>query len=407
MRPNVQFFGRWSLDGTYTYTDARMQSRGFDGGAFGDPSTITMARADYAPRHELAVAAGYSHRWFAVTMFGKSTSGLPFTPAVGSDVNGDGLANDRAFVFDPARVADAAFAQDLRALFAGTSSRSRECLMARLGAAAARNACEGPWTATFNASIAPGFQLLRKLPFSSHNPQLTLFVSNPLGGIDQLVHGADLKGWGSSPFPDPVLYYVRGFDSTSKRYRYEVNPRFGNTRPSATTFRTPFRVTLDLSMNFGPSGDEQQVRRMLRGGRDGNPGPRMDSTAVMRRYCGNLPDWYNEIILQTDSLLLTRDQVDSLRAARLEYQSRIRAHWGQLAARIVAIPDHYDVSEVVKLQTDATDAAWDLAREEAQRTLPRFLMPVQLRILPGNARFVFESKDPIRGVRFFSSRDCL
>jgi hypothetical protein len=406
VRPNVTFVGRWTLDGTYTYTDARMQSRGFDGSTFGDPSKITMARADYAPHHEIAVSAGYSNAWIASTLYGKTSSGLPFTPIVGSDINGDGFANDRAYVFDPAKASDATLAGGMRTLLATTSTRSRDCLLRQLAAPAAKNSCEGPWTASFNASISPGYVALRKLPFSSHNPQITLYVSNPLGGLDQLFHGSNLKGWGTPSFPDPVLYYVRGFDSTAKSYRYEVNPRFGNTRPSATTLRTPFRLTLDISASFGPSNDEQQVERMLRPGRNGNPGARLDSAATVRRYCGNLPDWYDEILRQADSLLLTRDQVDTLRAARTAYLARVRAHWGRFAAHIVAIGDHYDVEQLVKEQSDATDAAWDIARDEAQTTLPKVLTPVQLKILPGNSKFIFESKEPIRKVRFFSTLSC-
>lgn len=405
-RPSAPFVGRWTIDGTYTFTDARMQSRGFDGATFGDPARVDWARADFGARHEITMSAGYSHRWIGVSLFGKATSGLPFTPIVASDINGDGLANDRAFVTDPASTTDPALAAGLRSLLATTSSRSRDCLTRQRNTPAVKNSCEGPWTAQFNASVSPGFQLMRRLPFRSHNPQISFYISNPLGGLDQLFHGGDLKGWGTPSYPDRVLYYVRGFDSTAHRFLYEVNPRFGNTRPSATTLRVPFRVTLDVSMSFGPSNDEQQINRMLRPGRNGNPGPKLDSAAIVRRYCGNLPDWYNDIIQQADSLLLSREQVEALQAARTAYLGRVRAHWGRFAAHISAMPDAYDVKNVTKEQVDVTNAAWDIAREEAQTTLPKVLTPVQLKILPGNSRFIFESKEPIRGVRFFSSASC-
>lgn len=406
VRPNLQFVGRWVIDGTYTYTDARMQTRGFDASTFLDPRTVTMARADYASRHEVTLTAAYSMPWFAVSLYGKASSGLPFTPMVGSDINGDGLANDRAFVFDAGKTGNAALSNGIRSLIATTSSRSRDCLLAQVGSAAARNSCEGPWTAAFNMSLSPGYYITRKLPFSSHQPQFTVYIANPLGGLDQLLHGSNLKGWGTPSYPDAILYYVRGFDSTAKRYQYDVNPRFGNTRPTATTFRTPFRVTLDFSMNFGPTNDEQQVERMLRNGRRGNPGARLDSAAIVKRYCGNLPDWYNDIISQADSLLLSRDQVDSLRAHRAAYLAKVREHWGRFAGQLAAIGDSYDLAELVKRQVAVTDEAWDIARDDAQTNLPKILTPAQLKILPGNSSFVFNSKDPIRGVRYFSTSLC-
>ena len=95
-----------------------------------------------------------------------------------------------------------------------------------------------------------------------------------------------------------------------------------------------------------------------------------------------------------------------MRSARTAYVQRIRAHWGKFAAHLVAIPDVYDVKELVKQQSDATDTAWDITRDEAQTTLPKILTPVQLKLLPGNSKFIFESKQPIRGIRFFSTSAC-
>jgi len=145
---------------------------------------------------------------------------------------------------------------------------------------------------------------------------------------------------------------------------------------------------------------------MLRNGRRGNPGVRLDSAAIVKRYCGNLPDWYNEIISQADSLLLSRDQVDSLRARRAAYMERVRGHWGRFAAKLAAIGDEYDLADLVKQQVAATDEAWDIARLEAQTTLPKILTPTQLKILPGNSNTMYNAKEPIRGIRFFSTLGC-
>jgi hypothetical protein len=406
LRPNFMFVGRWLLDATYTYADVRSQSRGFDGATFGDPLVVTWARGDFSPRHEITTSAGYASSWVAFTLFGKVSSGQPFTPMIASDVNGDGLANDRAFVFDPLAVKDVRLAQQMSDLFGSTSSRSRDCLTRQLGHAAERNGCEGPWTASFNASIAPGGKLYRKLQRVSIIRSMSINLSNPLGGLDQLMHGSNTRGWGTPSFPDRVLYYARGFDSTSKRFVYDVNPRFGNTRPSATTLRVPFRATIDVQLDFGRPIDEQQIQRMLRNGRNGNPGAKLDSAAIVRRYCGNLPDWYNEIIQQTDSLLLTRDQVETLRDARAKYLGRVMAHWGEFARYLAAVPDRFDNKELAARQKKVTDDAWEIARQEAQSTLPKILTTPQLNLLPGNSGFLYKAKQPITGVRYFSSNSC-
>ena len=51
-----------------------------------------------------------------------------------------------------------------------------------------------------------------------------------------------MRGWGSPAAPDPVLLVPRGFDAAAQRFRYDVNPRFADTRPGRTLLRNPFRL---------------------------------------------------------------------------------------------------------------------------------------------------------------------
>lgn len=102
--------------------------RGFDATTFGTPTERVWSRGDLDARHQLPLQGGYARRGFTLSMFGRVQSGLPFTPIVGGDVNGDGRANDRAFIFDPARAPSATVASDLRALLASSSSHVRQCL---------------------------------------------------------------------------------------------------------------------------------------------------------------------------------------------------------------------------------------------------------------------------------------
>ncbi len=146
------------------------------------------------------------------TLFARAQSGLPFTPLVQGDVNGDGRGSDRAFVPDPSRslgtgADDVALATQLRALLANGSDAARECLTAYAGTVAARNGCRGPWTQSLNVQWRP------RLPAKVRNRvTASVYFANVLGGVDQLLHGSDLRGWGSGGAPDPVLLVPRGFD---------------------------------------------------------------------------------------------------------------------------------------------------------------------------------------------------
>ena len=67
-----------------------------------------------------------------------------------------------------------------------------------------------------------------------------VYLQNVLAGVDQLMHGSNnLRGWGSPVAPDPVLLVPRGFDAASKRFRYDVNARFADTRPANTRAARP------------------------------------------------------------------------------------------------------------------------------------------------------------------------
>src|SRR6185503_11527346 len=129
-------------------------------------------------------------------------SGSPYTPVVTGDVNGDGYANDRAFIFDPSKTADTTIASGMRALLANGSTSARECLSKQLGTIAQRNSCQGPWTS--QAGLSFSFNPVKvRLP---QRATMTFQISNPLGAADVLLHGEDkLHGWGQSFVPTSSL----------------------------------------------------------------------------------------------------------------------------------------------------------------------------------------------------------
>ena len=168
--------------------------------------------------------------WATFSVGLQARSGVRFTPRVSSDINGDGLANDRAFVFDSRRTADTALSAAMTRLIANGDRRGARCLRAQRGRIAEQSSCDGAWATSLNGTITvdPARLGLR------NRGRLQLHLSNVLAGLDQLLHGAgNLRGWGQPGYPDPTLLTVRGFDQANQRWLYTVNPRFGSTNPAA------------------------------------------------------------------------------------------------------------------------------------------------------------------------------
>ena len=351
----------------YTLSDIRATTRGFDDATFGSPVDLATGRSRYDTRHHLIVSAGYQFGSIVgLSLNWNIASGSPYAPLVGSDINGDGLANDRAFVFDPATAADPDVARDLKTLIATAPSQARDCLLRQIGAPAAPNGCEGPWTSTMNAALSTSFLHV----LDGRYIVASLNFANPLGGLDQLLHGSNgLHGWGTASFPDPVLYTVRGFDPATNRFQYVVNPRFGSTRASETALRAPFRVSLDVRLELGQPLRQKEFERFLEMAplRQNHERAPVDSLrARLADY--EVGNYYDALLRMRDSLLLTRDQVTALETARAAYMVRADAIWRDIATFIATRTDGYDVNDI-RRRVDET-AVRGRGRSSAPRCRP-------------------------------------
>ena len=364
----------------YVLSSVQQLQRGFDGSTFGSPIDRYWSRGPFDARHSFTVSAGASFKYASVSLFSRIHSGYPFTPMIGNDVNGDGLANDRAFIFDPATAGDPRLAADTRALLAGAAPGVRRCLESQYGRGAVPNSCEGPWTADLNVQVGINTYPMGERWRRFH---VSLTFANPLGGLDQLLHGSHLQGWGNPAMPSSTLYYVRGFDPVQQRYLYTVNPRFGDTRPVNNALQAPFRVTLDVSMSYGPTMAVQQLDRWLRPGRDGMPGPKLSADDLKKRYARNVPEPYRSILQESDSLLLTTDQMRKITELQTAFRARTDSAWTELSSWLAALPDHFDANAAMQRQEATIDAVWEMVRVEVQAKLPGVLSPVQLQMLPG------------------------
>ncbi len=402
VRPEFPKLGSWFLAGSYTLANTRQQSSGFEATTFENPRVRSWARGDFDARHQYMLQGGVVFKGITVTAFGRLTSGFPFTPIVGSDVNGDGFANDRAFIFPiTSGLIDPEFAEQWNNLMRTLPVHARMCVERAIGTVVDRNACDGEWMATANIrGNVPGTFL-----GLSKRVNVAINVDNPLAGVDRLVNGEHLKGWGSRAIPDEVLYEVNGFDPTTQRFRYSVNPRFGSPRHSSGFVRSPFRFTVDVSFDLGPSFGAQQLEQWFGKGRKGRSGQRLSKTDLELRYRCNVPDPYRLILLQSDSLFLSSTQSEQIRDAQVAYRTTADSAWSALATYMASIGDQYDVSKVYERQQAATSAVWEITRIDAQKRLAPILSPLQIRLAPANIRLLLSSSTPIK-VRIFTAGRC-
>ena len=307
---------------------------GGGGGSFGaattaaNPNIKEWAVSSFDRRHSITGSLTWPvNLGLEVTATGRMSSGAPFTPLVGSDINGDGSRNDRAFIFDASSpTTDPAVAAAMTKLIANSPSAVRECLTSQLGSAAGRNSCRGVWQPSLELQMnwrPQMFGLNRRL-------MVSLNTQNLLGGLDELFHGKNnLHGWGAIRSQDNTLLYARGFDPVNIRYLYEVNERFGASRQGANGISIPFQIGVNARLMVGPDRARDAIDAVRgaafgggrggRGGGAGGPGVAGFATALAN---------FNpvlQILNLRDTLKLSTEQVtklqvvsDSLNAKNME-----------------------------------------------------------------------------------------
>ncbi len=321
------------MQASYTWQHVRDQSSGsvrLASAAFGssttggNPNTREWSRGDFERRHAflstISLPIGTS---LEITAIGRITSGVPYTPLVATDINGDGARNDRAFVFDPNVTVPAGVSSGMANLLASTSSSARACLQRQVGRIAERNSCIGPWQTSFDLQLNYRPRVLGL----SGRFQLSLVTVNMLHGIDELLHGSEnLRGWGLRSRPDRTLLFVTGFEPATQQFSYAVNERFGDARAGAASRVSPFQLGIQARVSLGPDRRQAAIDRLRGAGRGGGrrggggfgPGARgggLGSPAeFLERFRSLFPNPADIVIGMRDSLDLTDQQVSAIGA---------------------------------------------------------------------------------------------
>lgn len=340
----------------YSFADQRELLNGFDGLTARDPRVTAWERGAL-PRHtfQLAIESRLD-RWFDLAFSARIASGIPFTPLVNADVNGDGLANDRAFVFDPSTTADPALRDGLRTLITSAPSGVRRCLTGAVGRVAGMRNCDGAWSASV------GTITLAIDPFRiglGNRGTMTIYVQNALGGIDQLLHGdAHLQGWGDPSLSDPVLLVVRGFDPSSRAFRYAVNPQFGNSEAFRAVVRQPTKISVDFKFQLHRNFESQSIDGVIKY----FPGPLTvdalaESFSTDARASG---DWdMRGILRNADSLQLSEAQRKQL--------NQLETRHGAVRDSIYRALAEFLLRQNGEYGTESVRARWHSAIEQSIR----------------------------------------
>ncbi len=381
------------LELAYTYSDIRAQQRGFDGVVSNAPTDITWGRSDLEQKHALIARGNVRGNWINTELWMRWGSGLPFTPLVGGDVNGDGRVNDPAFLSDPATVTDASFARDLRTVLGRVSPEVRRCVERQFGSIAARNSCRGGWSGDLNVRLSMGPTISKRFP---RIRDLSLTVTNVLGGLDHMLNGETLRGWGTSLGADPVLLVPTSFNSAAKTFTYAVNPAFGDARRGVATSVSPLRVVLAFQMNLAQGYDVQEMERALRPGRNGGSGIRVTEEKLFWRYRTNVTSPYQDVLDLSDSLFLTTTQSRGLLEAHESWTTRADSVWHVLAKRFAEMPADFDADLALKIQENTKADVLEMTRMDLKAKLGGILTPMQVQLIPWWVRNWFESTKPIK-----------
>jgi hypothetical protein len=269
----------------------------------------------------------------------------------------------------------------MRELMDNGSTIARDCLRSNLGRIAPMGSCRGPWTISGNNSVN-----LTINPLKIRMPQrasIQLAVGNPLRGLDILLHGTNkIHGWGQTIAPDQNLLFVRGFDPSTNRFRYDVNQRFGSTRPQQSlSIAAPVTFTALVRLDIAPTRERQDLTHLLDRGRR-NRDPLAPEELIRATYLsGGVPNPIAVMLRQADQLRLTERQADSLAVLDRWFTIRLDSIWTPIARALAALPDDYNRDEAYAMYKRGRIASFDLMIKMAP-LVKAMLSPAQHRLLP-------------------------
>jgi hypothetical protein len=251
--PRPLFREKVQFQASYTLQKGANQARGNSRiGITGDPFAVEWVE-NATPRHAFRVNANGRVWWLNAAVSMNLISGIPFTPRVSGDINGDGdINNDRAFIPNPSTTADTSLARQLNELIANAPGVARSCLTSQFGRMAGASTCRMPWQ--FRMDVQASLSPPSSWPYSDRL-RVTFNTQNASGGLVRLL-GLQNTPLGQSTLsttPINTLLYVSGFDPATNSYKYRVNQTFGQAQNYGSLRQrfAPMQMVVGMEYKFG------------------------------------------------------------------------------------------------------------------------------------------------------------
>ncbi len=404
--PHPLMNGKLSFNMTYTLTHSRQELRGF-GGGIGGFRVIAIGGGDISaasfgfgggtgtagdpflkewvpgsqPTHTFTLTTGIRAWWFNFQVRANVYSGMPFTPMVSGDVNGDGIAgNDRAFIPNPATTADSTLAAQMQQLLATGTATARNCIRSQLGQIAGANTCHTPWQTRLDLSM--DFRPPSNWGYGDRL-RITTTMVNASGALVRLLglENTPLGQYQTSTTPNSTLLYVTGFDPATQQFKYQVNQLFGEPANfgSARHKFPPFQMQLGVEYRLGgpPTSPLARGMGLIPPGHE----PPLSMQQIRQRFQSVARNPVTAIMRYKDSLNLTPAQAARLDSIDAQFRHTSDSALGPLVDWVARHGKHIDDNGLSKrlnkvrpvlarLTTDLTKEAVAVLTPEQKKKLP-------------------------------------
>lgn len=319
---------------SYTFNRATDMSNGFGLGAAapttdGDPNRLTWGTSDLERRHQIVGQqfTSFPHG-LELAVIGRLIAGARYTPMVNGDANGDGARNDRAFV--PRADGSDAVAAQMATLLSTADARAVACLRAQAGRIADRNSCATPWSPQLDVQL----NWKPRSPRLDERLTISLVATNTLAGLDRVLHGDALKGWGQPVFADRNLLTITGFDPATRAYQYSVNKRFGTPTGARNPFGVPFQLSLRGQIALGTDPGRAQLKALTAN----NKGDSASKATIKQSVLRQVPYPFDSLLKAADTLgvALTDAQRSTIAEVAARYRSFVDARGDEIVVLLSA-----------------------------------------------------------------------